>query len=125
MSYNTEQSKRLGAMGEEKVAAYLRSQGYIILKRNWRDRYGEVDIIAEDKSNIVFVEVKTRTEDALVTGLEAIDFAKRRHIRNAAEMFVKRLNTTLLPRIDVAEVVLKRQENGEYKWMLNYIKSAF
>lgn len=115
----------LGKLGEERVAKYLKSKGYIILKRNWRDRFGEVDIIAETKENIVFVEVKTRKEDAMLSGLEAVDEKKMRLIKNEAVMFTKRLNTDSQPRIDVAEVTYCESRDGKYEWKLKYLKSAF
>ena len=126
MSFSREEAAALGRTGEEKVAEYLRRQGYIILRRNWRDsRFGEIDIIAENRENIVFVEVKTRSQNAIVSGVEAIDVAKARRIRNAAEVFIRKLNTTLSPRIDVAEDLVIIDENGNKKWKLKYIKSAF
>lgn len=125
MSYNNENAKLLGKLGEERVAKYLKSKGYIILKRNWRDRFGEVDIIAESKENIVFVEVKTRKEDAMLSGLEAVDEKKMRLIKNEAVMFTKRLNTDSQPRIDVAEVTYCESRDGKYEWKLKYLKSAF
>ncbi len=125
MSYNNENAKLLGKLGEERVAKYLKSKGYIILKRNWRDRFGEVDIIAETKENIVFVEVKTRKEDAMLSGLEAVDEKKMRLIKNEAVMFTKRLNTDSQPRIDVAEVTYCESKDGKYEWKLKYLKSAF
>ncbi len=125
MSYNSENSRILGALGEEKVAKFLKSKGCIILKRNYRDRYGEVDIIAESKQNIIFVEVKTRNKNALVSGLDAIDEKKMRLIKNEALMFTKRLNTDLEPRIDVAELTYSETPDGKYKWELKYIESAF
>ena len=125
MSYNSENSRILGALGEEKVANFLKHKGCIILKRNYRDRYGEVDIIAESKQNIIFVEVKTRNKNALVSGLDAIDEKKMRLIKNEALMFTKRLNTDLEPRIDVAELTYSETPDGKYKWELKYIKSAF
>ena len=73
MLSNREKAKELGRLGEEYVAQYLRKNGCIVIKMNWRDRYGEVDIIAEDKENIIFVEVKTRTQGAMVSGIEAVD----------------------------------------------------
>ena len=112
-------------MGEEYVARYLRENGCIVIKMNWRDRYGEVDIIAEDNENIIFVEVKTRSEGAIVSGLEAVDEGKMRRTKNAALMFVKRLNTELPPRVDVAEVTTRMGEDGKYRWKLNYIKNAY
>ena len=95
----------IGKIGENLVADYLKSKGYTVIKRNYKDRYGEVDIIAEDKENLVFVEVKTRSENAIVSGFEAVDEKKKRLIQNEAVMFTKRLKTELEPRIDVAEVI--------------------
>ena len=115
-----------GREGERIVAEYLRRNGYIILRRNWRNsRYGEVDIIAENRENIVFVEVKTRSENSIVSGVEAIDAKKAYRIRSAAEIFMKKLNTKLMPRIDVAEVTMKDIKDGKQNWELKYIKSAF
>lgn len=126
MLSNKEQAALLGRKGESIVAEYLRRQGYIILRRNWRDsRFGEVDIIAEDRKNIAFVEVKTRSENALVSGIEAVDAKKAHRLKNAAIVFTRKLNTELEPRIDVAQVTVKRGEDGKQIWSIKYIKSAF
>lgn len=125
MLLNKEEAAKLGRLGEEYVARYLRQNGCIVIKRNWRDRFGEIDIIAEDKENIIFVEVKTRTVGAIVSGAEAVDAGKMRRTKNAALMFVKRLNTDLPPRVDVAEVTVKKCEDEKYRWKLNYIKNAY
>lgn len=124
MSYNRNAAE-IGRIGEEKVAEYLKTKGYIILKRNYKDRYGEVDIIAQNEENIVFVEVKTRSESAIVSGFEAVDFKKQRLIKNEALMFTKRYKTDLEPRIDVAEVTHKTDESGKEIWKLNYLKNAY
>lgn len=122
------ENKRLtvGKAGEDYVAKYLKSKGYIILKRNWHDsRYGEIDIIAENCENIVFVEVKTRQKNSIVSGVEAVDSYKQKRTKNASQTFMKRLRTNLPPRIDVAEVtVLSENENG-FEFSLNYIENAF
>ena len=114
----------IGKMGENLVADYLKSKGYTVIKRNYKDRYGEVDIIAENQENLVFVEVKTRSENAIVSGIEAVDEKKKRLIQNEAVMFTKRLKTELEPRIDVAEVV-RSEVDGKEKWKLKYIKNAY
>ncbi len=125
MLSNKEKAAELGRMGEERVARYLRKHGLIIIKRNWHDKnYGEIDIIAESTEHIVFVEVKTRHNNALVSGVEAVDTKKRKRILLAVNSFMQKLNTNLPPRIDVAEVVLD-DDNGEEKWSLNYYKNAF
>ncbi len=121
-----QKAKTLGELGEQYVSDYLRKNGYIIIRRNWHDkRFGEIDIVAENKECIAFVEVKTRQKHALVSGAEAVDIHKQRKIKNASQMFMKKLRTTLPARIDVAELVVENETDGEYNFSLNYIKSAF
>ena len=125
-SNSKEKAQTLGSAGEQYVADYLRKNGYIILRRNWHDkRYGEIDIVAECKECIAFVEVKTRQKYALVSGAEAVDIHKQRRLKNASNMFMQKLRTTLPARIDVAELVVQNEKDGEYTFSLNYIKSAF
>ena len=57
----------IGRIGEDLVARWLKSKGYIILRQNYRCDYGEIDIVAENPKVIAFVEVKTRKENSLVT----------------------------------------------------------
>lgn len=126
MYSGNERSALVGKAGEDFVATYLKSKGYIILKRNWRDsRYGEIDIVAENKEFIVFVEVKTRAKNALVSGAEAVDFNKQQRTKNASQTFMRRLRTNLPQRIDVAEVYIVDEKDGKFKFELNYIENAF
>ena len=62
MLSSKEYAAYIGKIGEDKTVELLKKQGCIIIKRNWRDRYGELDIVADDGKNIIFVEVKTRSE---------------------------------------------------------------
>lgn len=114
----------LGREGEERVARYLKQNGYIIVKRNYRERFGEIDIIAENNTYLVFVEVKTRSEGAIVSGVEAVDRNKQFRVYKTGMSFLKRLHIDLIPRFDVAEVTVTKSEDGE-KWSLNYIENAF
>lgn len=125
MYCDKEKSAELGKLGEELVAEYLRHNGYAVIKRNWKDKYGEIDIIAEDNKRIVFVEVKTRTEGAMVSGTEAVDENKIRRVKKTAMYFLKRLHSQLLPRFDVAEVTAYEKSDGSRGFKLKYIKSAF
>lgn len=124
MLSSKEYAAYIGRIGEDKTVEYLKSKGCIIIKRNWRDRYGELDIVADDGQNIIFVEVKTRSENSWVSGVDAMDIGKITRTRNAALMFMKRLHTSLPPRIDVSEVTIKTQEDGTLKGSINYIKNA-
>ena len=125
MSLNKTQSSKVGRFGEDFTAGYLKEKGYIIIKRNWRDsRYGEIDIVAENREHIAFVEVKTRSENALFSGAEAIDYRKMQRLRNAAQTFMNRLNTDLDFKIDVAEVTVENTQDGLKVKKFNYLESV-
>lgn len=114
----------LGNKGEDITADFLRKKGFIIFKRNYHSAFGEIDIIAEKENLLLFVEVKTRFEDALVLPAEAVDLNKQRKIRITANDFIKKTHFDYNCRFDVAEVTV-REECGELKYSLNYIKNAF
>lgn len=126
MYFDKGRAARLGCEGENRVAEYLRRKGYIIVKRNWRcGRYGEIDIIAEKGNIMTFVEVKTRTEGSIVSGIEAVDKGKLARTVNAAQIFMKRLESPLEPRIDVAEVTVLKNADGTDAFRLKYLKNVW
>ncbi|MFD4292725.1 YraN family protein [Rhodococcus sp. NPDC058532] len=79
----------LGAFGEELAVGHLLGRGMVVLDRNWRCRYGELDVIAEDDGAVVFVEVKTRTGRGFGTPAEAVTHAKRARIRRLAGLWLR------------------------------------
>ena len=83
---------RVGKSGEDMVAAFLRKNGYKIAKRNYSCRFGEIDIIAERKEYIVFVEVKTRTIGQTFPPRAAVNAEKRRKIILASQAYIKHKN---------------------------------
>ncbi|HIW33165.1 MAG TPA: YraN family protein [Candidatus Paenibacillus intestinavium] len=120
--------KQLGAEGEERASLYLQKQGYIIAERNWRCSSGELDIIAREDEQLVFIEVRTRTVYAQGTGvnrygsvLEAITPRKQMQLRRLAEIYLyqKKLRNISL-RFDVVLV-----ERGGEEYTINHIKHAF
>jgi putative endonuclease len=94
-----------GAAGEVLAARYLRDHGYDILGANYRTRFGEIDIIASHGAYIVFVEVKTRAQNAYYAPREAVTAAKQRRIIKTALLFLAQHPTKLQPRFDVIEVI--------------------
>jgi putative endonuclease len=79
----------LGALGEQVAVDHLRALGLRILIRNWRCRYGELDVIAaEDDRTVVFVEVKTRTGDGFGGIAQAVTPQKVRRIRRLAGLWL-------------------------------------
>ena len=90
------------------AARFLRDKGYTITASNFHSRFGEIDIIACDARYIVFVEVKTRSEDALYAPREAVTPAKQHRILQTAMVYLQGHPTELQPRFDVVEVVTEK-----------------
>ncbi len=105
----------LGALGEQVAAEYLEARALRILARNWRCRYGELDIIAAEAAHtVVFVEVKTRTGDGFGGLPEAVTPAKVRRIRRLAGLWLAGQDTRWdAVRIDVVGVRLGRRRDPE------------
>ena len=114
-------TKLIGAYGEQLAARYLRGEKYKILAANYRAGTGEIDIIAEKRKVICFVEVKTRKEGALVSGIDAVDSNKQQRLNLAALDYITRTRCEKQPRFDVAEVYL--QESGKLR--IDYLENAF
>ena len=72
--------QRLGVEGESIACAELERLGYLIVERNYRSRFGEIDIVANDKGTVVFVEVKTKTTDSFGDPVEEVTPQKQRQI---------------------------------------------
>lgn len=79
---------RLARCGEEQAAHYLQAQGYTILARNWRRREGELDIVAQDKATLAFVEVKTRRTLTYGVAEESVDLRKQAQLARLAQRFL-------------------------------------
>ena len=111
---------QLGMAGEDFVCKYLEGKKCFIVKRNFKCRYGEIDIIATDKNELVFVEVKTRSSKSYGEARESINNPKKKHIKKAAEFYIMKYGLEgRFVRFDVAEVYLK---NGIF--FIKYIKNS-
>ena len=78
----------LGQQGERIAEQYLKRKGYTLVKRNYRCPTGEVDLILLDRRVIVFVEVKTRSDQSFGTPLEAVEIRKQQRVIRAAQFFL-------------------------------------
>jgi len=111
----------LGRRGEDAAAKVLKKNGYRILEKNYRCRYGEIDIVAEQGGVVVFIEVKTRTSDRYGTPGEGVNFRKQRHITQVSSMYLAEKNLTdALVRFDVVSIVLSGA-----KFTTEIIRDAF
>ena len=97
-------SKLTGAWGEALAAEYLRQKRYKIVASGYRCRFGEIDLIAENRKYIVFVEVKLRKSGSFAPAYEYVDRRKQDKLRVTASMYLSQNPTALQPRFDVIEI---------------------
>ncbi len=108
----------LGKLGEEKAKHFLQKKGYNILAQNWTIGQAEIDIIAEFKDILIFVEVKTRTSDTLQAPEMAITKKKAKLLARAANAYVIKAEHEGEVRFDVISIVI----NGN---KLDHFEDAF
>ncbi len=113
----------LGRWGEAESAKYLRKKRYKIIAMNYKTRFGEIDIIAENKGCIIFVEVKLRKSADFAEAHEFVTAKKQERIRTTAEIWLSQNDTDKCVRFDVIEIYAPNGANGEYK--INHIEEAF
>lgn len=109
MKPTTNQS--FGALGEKFAAEYLKEHHYKILKKNYKNKLGEIDLICvprDDRGEIIFVEVKTRSADPYLSGQYAVNKRKQFHILRTAAYYLESSRCQLQPRFDVIEVEIER-----------------
>lgn len=95
----------LGRWGESLAAAYLEKKHYSIVAANYRCRLGEIDLIAENRHFLVFVEVKLRKSAAFAEAMEFVDRRKQERLRQTAALYLSQQEgETKQPRFDVIEV---------------------
>ena len=113
--------KSLGNKGEHFAADYYKKLGYSIAAQNYSCRGGEIDIIAENSEYIIFVEVKTRSANALYSPSEAVDYKKQKRLSIAAMKYLTENESEKQPQFDFFEVYV--QNSRLYK--VNRIENAF
>ena len=119
------EKKRIGKTGEDIAAEYLEKLGYRITCRNYRSGHLETDIICEDETHILFVEVKTRTDTAHRSGFAsargAVDEKKKTRLLNCAKEYIYKNKPQKKPIIDVIEVYLGLHGELDIKHIKNAI----
>ena len=98
----------LGAAGEQLARRHLEQRGYRFVAANWRRPYGELDLIMRDGDVLVFVEVKTRSSERLITAEESLTAAQARRLLRGAQYFLaERVElASLFWRIDLIAITL-------------------
>ncbi|MBR4425408.1 MAG: YraN family protein [Oscillospiraceae bacterium] len=114
-------SKLTGRRGEQLAAEFLRKKGWRVVGMNFSCRFGEVDLIAENRDYLVFAEVKTRKNARFAQAREFVTPTKQRRVLLAAQLWLQRNPTKKQPRFDVIEVYGAEGEHPE----LIHIENAF
>lgn len=115
-------SSKLGKLGEDLAVQYLLKNNYKILHRNWGLHHGyEIDIIATNGIDIIFIEVKTRRSDAFQKPEEAVNENKIKRICMAAHGYVRKYNINMPYRFDIIAIVYSNSEG----YTIKHIKNAF
>lgn len=114
----------LGRWGEAQAAEYLRKKKYKILAMNVRCRFGEVDLVAEDKKYLVFVEVKLRKNADFAAPAEFVTGKKQARVRAAAEFWLSANENTKQPRFDVVEIYAPNGAD-EHNIRINHLENVF
>ena len=93
-----------GAWGEAVAAQYLKKKHYTLVAAGYRCRFGEIDLIVQNRAFLVFVEVKLRKGAAFAQAREYVDGRKQERLRLTASMYLSQNPTELQPRFDVVEI---------------------
>ena len=93
-----------GTWGEALAAKYLQKKRYKVVATNYRSRFGEIDLIVENRKYLVFVEVKLRKSDRFASAMEHVDRHKQDRLRTTASIYLSQFPTQLQPRFDVIEI---------------------
>ncbi len=114
-------AKAAGDQGEARVADYLTQRGCTVLERQWRCRYGELDLVVQDGKTVCFVEVKRRGPGSIGLPREFVDERKQERLRKAAAAYLALQESDAFTRFDVAEVY--EEANGRLR--IEYLENAF
>ena len=116
-------NQSLGRLGEDYTCEYLQTKGYKILERNFRNKLGEIDLIAQDGKTICFIEIKTRRSQRYGAPFEAVHSTKQlRMVRLALSYLKYRFRTIeVLSRFDVVSINFDSAQQP----LIKHIVSAF
>lgn len=117
-------TKLLGAWGEEIALDYYKKQKYKPVALGYRTRHGEIDVIVQNKTYIVFAEVKLRKNADFAAAREFVDLKKQQRLRTTAEIWLSNNETEKQPRFDVVEIYAPMGINTK-KPVVTVIENAF
>jgi len=118
--------KDVGRRGEKIALAFLKKRGYHILDTNFRCQLGELDIIAEEGGQIVFIEVKTRQSFDFGLPEESLNYPKRQRLTRLALFYLSRYNLKKVSsRFDVVAILLDEKKVKDIRLIKNAFEATF
>ena len=117
-------TKQDGDWGEALAAEYLEARGCRIVEKEWRCRFGEIDLIAEQEGTLLFVEVKLRTNLRYGMPRESVTAKKQEKLRSAALLYLSMHGLDAPARFDVAEVYTDARHSAR-STRIEYVENAF
>ena len=106
------------------AAEYLRKKRYTVVAAGYRSRFGEVDLIVQNKKFLVFVEIKLRKSSNFARAMEYVDKKKQDKLRTTASLFLSENPTKLQPRFDVIEIYAP-EGTATARPEINHMEDAF
>lgn len=114
---------QFGRMAENLALHYLQKRNLSLLERNFRSRFGEIDLIMQQNNTIIFVEVRARKSAAFLHPAESIDYKKRDRIRKTSQVYMHK--TAAWNRFDMRFDVIALTGRTETGMKIDWIKAAF
>lgn len=115
----------LGKQGEDLAASYLRNKCYKIIQRNYRQKSGEIDIIARDRDTLIFVEVKTRKNLSFGRPFESVTPKKQSQLtRIALDYMTRNRLTEEAVRFDVISILMSPDGEAEIEHLANCFEAT-
>jgi putative endonuclease len=110
-----------GRFGEDLAARYCRKKlGYREICRNWSCPQGEIDLICRDHGVLVFIEVRTRAGNALISGAHSVDAKKKKKLRRACRSYLYQLKHSVPHfRFDIIQITLSKNGDGKVRHFIN------
>jgi putative endonuclease len=109
-----------GQAGEDQARRYLEQHGLVLIERNYRCRMGELDLIMRDDEQLVFVEVRSRSNNNYGNPAETVTRYKQNRLIRAAAYYLQRNHLNTPCRFDIVAI-----SNAQNKYQLEWIKDAF
>ena len=107
----------LGRWGEDRAARYLENHGLTIVKRGFRCRFGEIDIIAQNLEVLVFCEVKTRRRETFASPQESVTWSKQRRLIKTAGWYLNQRSWDGELRFDVIAILAASGREPQIEWI--------